>query len=178
MREWLDRVARGYEWARRPLYRSLREVVVTAVITLTPVWAGVVISLAVVENRGFFAALRLNTERGDLFILATAIIAPVTLYITVEKGDLPRPLTIHFPGGWLYMSILIVLFGISSLLFAIKRMADGSAAFGTYNSEFIYLTSVWIYILSLIVALIVAFIKKRASISHRRTYFAKMTRCS
>ena len=54
MREWLDRVARGYEWARRPLYRSLREVVVTAVITLTPVWAGVVISLAVVENSRLF----------------------------------------------------------------------------------------------------------------------------
>jgi hypothetical protein len=107
-----------------PIYEAVREVSIIALITLTPVWAGVLLSLLLKELPSFQLALRANTERGDLYLLATAMLAPLALYISLRRGNLPRPFTIHFPGGWAFILLLALLFGVSVFLFAVKRIAD------------------------------------------------------
>lgn len=148
-------------WARQRLaiYQAAREVGTIAVITLTPVWAGVLLSLLLQELPSFEAALHANTDRGDLYLLSTAAIAPLALYISVRQNALPKPFTIHFPGGWLFIVLLLFLFGGSATLFAVKRMADlPNSTLHIDQSLFFHLSFV-IYALSLLVALIVTSIK-------------------
>lgn len=136
----------------------------TACVTLAPVWLGIILSLSQIDQTSFWDAVRLNTERGDLFILATAVIAPIILYVTVERGNLPSPFTIHFPGGWFFMLLSLFLLGASSILFSVKRIADVNQAL-PQNADFIYSASLYAYIISIIVALIVSFVKARIELS-------------
>jgi hypothetical protein len=106
------------------LYQAIREVAVTAIFALTPIWAGAGLSVLLQETHSFRLAFYANTAKGDLFLLATAAIAPLVLYIPVRRGTLPKPLTIHFPLGWLFITLLMILFGGITLLFSIKRASE------------------------------------------------------
>jgi hypothetical protein len=74
-------------WQRyAPIRQALLEVLLTAAIVLTPVWAGALISTIFHEIPSLKEALVANTARGDLFLLAIAAVAPLVLYITVKRG--------------------------------------------------------------------------------------------
>lgn len=147
--------------AKGPMFAASREVLVGAIITLTPVWAGVLISLVFTETRSLSDAVVLNTERGDLFILATAIVAPSMLYITIEKGRLPKPFSIHFPAGTFFMLATLLIFAASAILFSVKRIHDSNLIDAPYSSDNIYSLSIFLYSASIIIALSVTFIKSR-----------------
>jgi len=100
-----SRIVDWWSSKRLPLYQATREVITIALITLTPVWAGVILSLLLKEIPTFYQALHANTGRGDLFLLAGAMMAPLALYISVRRDALPKPLTIYFPGGWLFWPV-------------------------------------------------------------------------
>jgi hypothetical protein len=148
-------------WFRTGLhiYHATREVGITAIITLTPVWAGVVLSLLLKELPSIDLAVHANTERGDLFLLATAMIAPLALYISVRHAALPKPFTIYFPGGWFFIVVLILLFGSSAILFAVKRMADLPNSALKIDQELFLSLSFFIYVLSFALSLVVTSIK-------------------
>lgn len=148
-------------WSRKqiPIYQATREVGSIAVITLTPVWAGVLLSLLLRELPSFHAALRANTDRGDLFLLATAMIAPLALYISVRHNAVPKLFTIHFPGGWFFIVVLVLLFGSSAILFAVKRVADSPNSALTIDQGLFLRLSFIIYALSFALSLIVTSIK-------------------
>jgi hypothetical protein len=154
-----NQVAEWWSRKRIPIYQATREVVTIAVITLTPVWAGVLLSLLLRELPSFDAALHANTDRGDLFLLATAMMAPLTLYISVRRGALPKPLTFYFPGGWFFMVVLVLLFGSSAILFAVKRIADVPTSALKVDQELFNHLSFVIYTLSFVLALVVTSIK-------------------
>ena len=126
---------------------------------LLPVWAGVGLSLLLHEVTGFRAALVVNTERGDLFLLAAAAIAPLTLYLSVRRSDLPKPLTIHFPGGWFFIVSLVLVFGICTALFAIKRVADLPNTSLHVDHELFLLISFVTYVAALVISLVITTIK-------------------
>ncbi len=151
----------GAWWARNStsIYQAVREVGTIAVITLTPVWAGVLLSLLLGELPSFPKALHANTDRGDLFLLATAMIAPLALYISVRRDVLPKPFTVYFPGGWFFILVLVLLFGSSAILFAVKRMADAPTSVLKIDQDLFLLLSFAIYALSFVLSLVVTSIK-------------------
>jgi hypothetical protein len=142
-------------------YQALREVGVNAIVALTPVWAGAVLSVSIAENKSWLDAIYLNTSRGDLFLSATAAMAPIILYVTVKRGDLPRAFTVYFPGGWFYMVCVTLLFGASIVLFSVKRLIDTGVASFPLNTSSIYIMSVVIYVMSTILVLAVTFVRYR-----------------
>ncbi len=148
-------------WSRNRVAfcQALREVFTIAVITLTPVWGGVVLSLLLQELPSFNAALHANADRGDLFLLSTATIAPLALYISVRPDSLPKPFSIHFPGGWFFILLLIVIFMISAILFSVKRMADVPSSTLRIDPDLFFTISFYVYGLSLALSLIVTSIK-------------------
>jgi hypothetical protein len=154
-----NQVADWWSHKRIPIYQAAREVVTIAVITLTPVWAGVLLSLLLRELPSFNAALHANTDRGDLFLLATAMIAPLTLYISVRRDSLPKPFTFYFPGGWFFIIALVLLFGSSAILFAVKRIADVPTSLLKVDQELFIRLSFVIYAFSFVLALVVTSIK-------------------
>ena len=145
--------------AYRSIYNAAREVIVTAVFTLTPVWAGALLSLLFQEVPSFWLAFSANIAKGDLFLLATAAMAPLMLYISIRPGTLPKPLTIHFPGGWLFIIILVVLFGGIAILFSIKRTAELADTSIRLDQSLFLRLSVISYLVSIALALIVTTIK-------------------
>ena len=130
-----------------------------AIITLTPVWAGVLLSLLLGELLSFQMALHANTDRGDLFLLSTAMIAPLALYISVRRDVLPKPFTVYFPGGWFFIVALILLFGSPAILFAVKRMADAPTSALKIDQELFLRLSFAIYAFSFVLSLVVTSIK-------------------
>lgn len=154
-----NRVAAWWASKRTSLYQAAREVGTIAVITLTPVWAGVLLSLLLGELPSFQMALHANTDRGDLFLLATAMIAPLALYISVRRDELPKPFTIYFPGGWFFIVVLVLLFGSCALLFAVKRMADAPTSALRIDQDLFFRLSFVIYALSFGLSLVVTSIK-------------------
>jgi hypothetical protein len=145
--------------AKSPLYKSCREVGVNAVFALTPVWAGVLISLIFLEGHSLSESISINTARGDLFILATAVVAPVALYITTERGKLPKPFSIHFPAGWAFIIAILIVFFVAAILFSIKRMSDSKLLGNGYDSGLLQTISIWTYFVSIAIALVVTFIR-------------------
>jgi Ca2+/Na+ antiporter len=119
------------------------------------VWAGVGLSLLLHEVNGFWSALTVNTARGDLFLLAAAAIAPLTLYLSVRRNDLPKPLTVHFPGGWFFIVSLVLVFGICTALFAIKRVADLPNTPFHIDHDLFLLISFVTYVSALVISLVV-----------------------
>jgi hypothetical protein len=142
-----------------PLYQAVREVLTIAIITLTPVWAGVCLSLLLRELPSFQVALHANTDRGDLYLLATAMLAPLALYISVRQNALPKPLTIYFPGGWFFILLLVLLFGSSVILFAVKRIADSPTSTLKIDQDLFFLLSYVVYALSVGLSLVVTSIR-------------------
>jgi hypothetical protein len=140
---------------RATLGHASREVLVTAIITLTPVWAGAALSLLFQEAPSFLLALSANAAKGDLFLLATAAIAPLTLYLSVRPGTLPKPLTIQFPGGWFFILSLILLFGGVTILFSIKRTAELPDSTLKLNQALFVNISIIAYVASIVLSLIV-----------------------
>jgi hypothetical protein len=155
----MGQIAAWFSQGWTPIYEAIREVFTIAIITLTPIWMGILLSLLLKEAPSFQFALRANTERGDLYLLATAMLAPLTLYISLRRGNLPRPFTIHFPGGWAFILSLALLFGASVFLFAVKRIADSPSASLRIDQEMFLLLSFVIYALSFALSLIVTCIK-------------------
>jgi hypothetical protein len=164
-------------WSERyaPFRQAAGEVLLTAVIVLTPVWAGAAISLVLREIPSFWDALLANTARGDLFLLAIAAVAPLVLYITLKKGQLPRPLTIYFPGGAFFVLCLVMIFGGSTILFAIKRAAElPGSSIKIDETMFLWLSAVT-YIFSIALSLIVTSIKYRLESLKPEEYFREDT---
>jgi hypothetical protein len=150
------------EWWRRigrAVYSAVREVFLTAIIALTPVWVGAIVSLLIQEIPTLREALAVNTARGDLYLLATAAVAPLTLYLTVHRGDLPKPLTIRFPASWLYVTGLIIIFCVCTIMFSLKRASEIPGSTIRINHELFYFVSVCAYIFSLFIALFVTTIR-------------------
>jgi hypothetical protein len=154
-----QKIAEWWKRNRTPISHAAREVVTTSSIALLPVWAGVFLSLILQEVTGFWPALIINTARGDLFLLAAATMAPLTLYLSVRRGELPPPLTLHFPAGWFFIACLVLLFGTCSVLFAIKRIADLPNATIKIDHELFLLMSFITYVLSIVLSLFVTTIK-------------------
>jgi hypothetical protein len=153
---------RFFEWWSRkwtPIYQAVREVGITAIITLTPVWVGIVLSMLLKELPSFQLALRANTDRGDLFLLATAMMAPLALHISIRRDGVPKPFTIYFPGGWFFILVFVLLFGSSTILFAVKRIADLPASTLKVDQDIFSELSFLLYVLSVILSLIVTAIK-------------------
>jgi len=147
-------------WQRyAPIRQALLEVLLTAVIVLTPVWGGAFISIIFHEISSLKEAFVANTARGDLFLLAIAAVAPLVLYITVKRGQLPRPLTIHFPGGAFFVLCLIVIFGGSTILFSIKRAAELHGSSVKIDEDLFLKISIVTYIASIVLSLVVTSIK-------------------
>lgn len=172
------RVDVGEWWSqtRMPFYQASREVAINAAVTLTPVWAGIFLSLLLQELSGFWPALQANTARGDLFLLATAVIAPLTLYLSVRREDLPKPLTLHFPGGWFFIVALILLFGTSAILFAVKRIADLPNSTIKVDHDLFIALSFILYVLSIALALVVTVVKYRLDETNPEEIFRADTR--
>lgn len=142
-----------------PAYRSFREIFSNAIIALAPVWAGCIITAVATKELEFWDIVRVNTSRGDLFLLATGVIAPIILYITIKNNNSPRKMTVHFPGGWFYViSVCIILFA-SAVLFAFKRLHDDKIIVTYINGDMMYYFSVGLYILALCFAFVVTAIK-------------------
>jgi hypothetical protein len=150
-----------WDTTRSPLVEASREVLICSAIGLLPVWAGIGLSLLLHEANSFKTALVVNTERGDLFLLASAAIAPLTLYLSVRKNDLPKPLTLHFPGGWFFIVFLILTFGICTALFAIKRVSDLPNTALHIDHDFFLTISFLTYVAAVIISLVVTTIKNR-----------------
>jgi hypothetical protein len=128
---------------------------------LTPVWAGALLSMLITENTSWWDALKLNTSRGDLFLLSTAAISPIVLYVTVRRGNLPRPFTLHFPGGWFYIICVLFMFGASIILFSVNRLSDTGVTQLHTDATLIQLSSSVIYVISLVLAFVVTATKVR-----------------
>lgn len=154
-KEYAERFRAWWNRHKGPLYNASREVLLTAVVTLTPIWAGAVISLLIQEAPSFRAALLANTERGDLFLLSTAAIAPLTLYLSVRPGSLPRPLTVQFPGGAFFVLCLVLLFGAATIMFAIKRASEFPHSQLSLDQTLFLQVSIASYVASLLLAMFV-----------------------
>jgi hypothetical protein len=154
-----ETVTSWWSTTRAPLVEASREVLICAAIGLLPVWAGIGLSLLLREVSGFWSALTVNTERGDLFLLAAAAIAPLTLYLSVRRNDLPKPLTVHFPGGWFFIASLLFVFGVCTILFAIKRVSDLPNTTIHIDHELFLFISFATYISALVISLVVTTIK-------------------
>jgi hypothetical protein len=147
-------------WQRyAPIRQAILEVLLTSVIVLTPVWAGALISTIFHDIPSLKDALVANTARGDLFLLAIAAVAPLVLYITVKRGRLPRPLTIHFPGGAFFVLCLLIIFGGSTILFSIKRAAELSGSTIKIDEALFLNMSILTYVTSIVLSLVVTSIK-------------------
>lgn len=140
--------------ASRPWSRALKEVSVNAIMGLAPVWMGLLIS-AVMSSDTLSASLVTNLARGDLFLGATTIVAPVALYLTAKRLDIEPPFTVHFPGGIAYLVTLIILFTASVILFVIKRLKDMSIIGGGVQETLFLTTSVGLFLASVILAFFV-----------------------
>jgi hypothetical protein len=161
-----------------PFLHALREVGVTAILALTPVWIGVILSIIIAED-SLWGAVRLNTSRGDLFLLSSAAVAPVLLYVTVKKDDFPKPLARHFPGGWFFILCLTVVFGSSVVLFSVKRLMDTNSIQFRIDEEAFFVFSLIIYGVALLLVLVVTCVKEsieRVSSERFRTDDEKFTR--
>ena len=147
-------------WQRyAPIRQALLEVLLTAVIVLTPVWGGAFISIIFHEIPSLKEAFIANTARGDLFLLAIAAIAPLVLYITVQRGQLPRPLTVHFPAGAFFVLCLIIIFGGATILFSIKRAAELPGSAIRIDQDLFLNISMVTYATSIVLSLVVTSIK-------------------
>ena len=97
---------------------------------------------------------------GDLYLLATAMLAPLALYISLRRGNLSPPSSLFTcRGGWAFILFLALLFGASVFLFSVKRISDLPNTALKINQEFFSLLSFIIYALSFALSLIVTCIK-------------------
>jgi hypothetical protein len=145
----------------RPIWHAFREVGVATVFVLLPVWGGAGISMLIQENPSLRDALAANTAKGDLFLLATGLMAPLMLYISINRRELPPPLTLHFPGGWFFQVCLTLLFGACTILFALKRAAEASQTTFHLNEGLLLKLSIWTYFLATAISIVVTTIKYR-----------------
>ena len=61
--------------------------------------------------------------RVTFFFLAGAMMAPLALYISVRHNALPKPFTVHFPGGWFF--ILVLVPSVWKFDYSIRREKSG-----------------------------------------------------
>jgi hypothetical protein len=157
---WNAVVERTWHWFD-PLFRAFREVGGNAIIGLTPVWAGAFLNLLIADHLSLREALITNTARGDLFLAATTVAAPIALYITIRRRDIPKPMSVHFPGGFLYFVLLLLLFAACIILFSVKRLADLGIGGLSINQEMFQASALLLFVFSLVLALVVTFTKFR-----------------
>ncbi|WP_133768532.1 hypothetical protein [Enterovirga rhinocerotis] len=127
---------------------------------LAPVWMGRLISI-ILSSDTLSASLVANLARGDLFLGATTIVAPVALYLTAKSPDMKPPFTVHFPGGIAYLVGLIILFTVSVILFVIKRLKDMSIISSNIQEELFLITSSVLFGFSVLLAYFVAMTRFR-----------------
>lgn len=139
---------------------AMREIFVNAVLSLAPVWLGIIIIALHKNSPPLLDAIYHSLEKGDLYLLAAASLAPLLLYLTLTRGTkTPRGFTITFPGGWFFFLLLFIIFGLSSTLFAVKRAFEATGRIEDLNEHIFFWFSIWSYISTLFVSLWIISIK-------------------
>lgn len=121
---------------------ACQEVVINVVLSTVPIWFGALIMLTAVKiQKGLWDLILDNMNSGELFLYATALLAPLYYFVLKEGREIP-----NFPSrrGFIVVATLILLISVG--LFAVRRAGEIFGEVVALDHEFIFSLSWKVYL--------------------------------
>jgi hypothetical protein len=134
-------------------WEAFTEVSVNILLSTVPIWFGVIIGRVFdIEHRAsttLFGIIVENLRSGELFLYATALLAPLYYFIFRDYRGSRR-----FPSSGAFMLLSALILIISGGLFAIERAESTLTQIKFLDHSSIFFLSWWMYIFAIIIVYI------------------------
>ena len=116
---------------RNDYVEAAKEVFATVLLAVLPVWLGAVV-LMLIPRASVRHYVGEFLSSGEALLVAAALLGPIVYMITKKYGDLPKSLTLHFPQGWFFVLLWVVMCMMITAVFGAQRFyAQAVAGSGT-----------------------------------------------
>lgn len=100
---------------------AAKEVTGTVLLAILPVWLGAFL-LFLIPRASVGSYVGDFFGSGEALLVSAALIGPSIYLITKRYGDLPKSLSLHFPQGWLLVTLWLVICMIITGIFGLQRI--------------------------------------------------------
>ncbi|WP_422020401.1 hypothetical protein [Pyruvatibacter mobilis] len=102
---------------RTDFLEASKEILVVATFSFMPLWLGMVIFSALPTTGALSSFLKEFSSSGDALLTSSALVGPLIYLITKRYGNFPNDFTMHFPAGWFFIILSMIICIISAGLF-------------------------------------------------------------
>lgn len=104
-----------------------------------PIWLSILFSWLSPEGT-VVAFLNRFFSSGEALLMSSALVGPLVYVIFKRYGDLPKKLTLRFPFGWFYMSLIFLICVITAGVFGYNSATSESDKILSENMRFLSVT--------------------------------------
>lgn len=125
---------------------TLKEIIPTLLGCFAPIWLGVIVFFLANDGTTLSQSFYNNIGRGEIYIYTASILSPL-FFIILDK----ERTKVLFPTTKSHLSLIVIICGLSSIMFTIERVTDGYNKDLFQNISFILiLTSIFLNYLALV----------------------------